>query len=126
MQIGEIAKQSGFSKDTLRYYEKIGLIKLNKKLRGENNYRIYDGAMLNRLKTIKQLKNIGFTLKEIKSLLRKGELNMISCETVGSIVQPKLEKIEQQIIALQNQKTKLMHLVNHCQGDCLATFEELT
>ena len=126
MQIGEIAKQSGFTKDTLRYYEKIGLLKLNKKLRGENNYRIYDGAILNRLKTIKQLKNIGFTLNEIKSLLRKGELNMISCKTVGSIVRPKLEKIEQQIIALQNQKAKLIQLVNHCQGDCDTTFKELT
>lgn len=125
MQIGDIAKQSGFSKDTLRYYEKIGLIKLDKKLRGENNYRIYDGTILVRLKTIKQLKNIGFTLKEIKSLMRKAELNMISCTTVGSIVQPKLEKIEQQILALQNQKAKLTHLINQCQGDCKATFEEL-
>ncbi len=126
MLIGEIATQSGFSKDTLRYYEKIGLIKLDKKLRGDNNYRFYDGTILDRLKTIKQLKNTGFTLNEIKSLLRKGELNMISCTTVGSIVQPKLEKIEQQILALQNQKTKLLQLINHCQGDCTATFEEFT
>ena len=126
MQIKDIAKQSGFTKDTLRYYEKIGLIKLDKKQRGENNYRIYDGTILLRLKTIKQLKDIGFTLNEIKSLMRKEELNMISCTTVGSIVQPKLEKIDQQILALQNQKAKLTHLVNQCIGDCKITFEELS
>ena len=126
MQIKDIAKQSGFTKDTLRYYEKIGLIKLDKKQRGENNYRIYDGTILLRLKTIKQLKDIGFTLNEIKSLMRKEELNMISCTSVGSIVQPKLEKIDQQILALQNQKAKLTHLVNQCKGDCKITFEELS
>jgi len=126
MQIGAIAKQSGFSKDTLRYYEKIGLITLNKKLRGENNYRIYDGSILQRLTTIKQLKQIGFTLKEIKDLLRKGELDMISCATVGTIVQPKLAKIEQQILELQTQQAKLLRLMQLCDGDCMTTLQNLS
>ena len=123
MQIGDIAKQSGFSKDTLRYYEKIGLITLDKKLRGANNYRIYDGKILHKLTTIKQLKQVGFTLKEIKDLMRKEELNMISCTTVGAIVQPKLVKIEQQILELQRQKEKLECLIQQCDGECAATLE---
>jgi len=122
MQIGEIARQSGFSKDTLRYYEKIGLIQLDKKQRGENNYRFYDGSMLQKLDTIKKLKKVGFTLKEIKSLLRMGELNRISCQTVGAIVQPKLVKIEEEILKLQHQKAKLLQLIEQCEGDCTATF----
>lgn len=124
MQIGEIAKQSGFSKDTLRYYEKIGLIQLDKKQRGKNNYRFYDSVILKKLDTIKNLKRVGFTLKEIKDLFRMGELDMISCQSVDRLVQPKLAKIEQDILKLQAQKMKLLQLVEACQGDCLATFEE--
>ena len=122
MQIGEIAKQSGFSKDTLRYYEKIGLLQLDKKQRGENNYRFYDSAILQKLNTIKSLKQVGFTLKEIKKLLSMDESNRISCQSVGAIVQPKIVKIEAEILKLQMQKRKLLQLMGACEGDCVATF----
>ncbi len=125
MQIGEIAKQSGFSKDTLRYYEKIGLIQLTKQQRGENNYRIYDGRILQELDLIKKLKNVGFTLKEIKDLKRMNALDMISCGTIGPLVKEKLTKIEVQLMALREQKRKLLLLIQSCEGDCSATLEEL-
>ncbi len=123
MQIGEIAKQSGFSKDTLRYYEKIGLILLSKQQRGDNNYRIYDGRILQELSLIKRLKSVGFTLNEIKDLKRMGTLDMISCGTVGPLVKEKLTKIEAQLVELQEQKRKLLLLMQACTGDCGAAFE---
>lgn len=125
MQIGEIARQSGFSKDTLRYYEKIGLIHLTKKQRGENNYRIYDGRILKELDLIKKLKNVGFTLNEIKDLKRMGALDMISCGTVGPLVKEKLTKIEAQLAELQEQKRKLLLLLQSCKGDCSTALDEL-
>ena len=121
MQIGEIARQSGFSKDTLRYYEKIGLIMLSKQQRDTNNYRIYDTSILQELSLIKKLKNVGFALSEIKDLKRMGALDMISCGTVGPLVKEKLTKIETQIAELQEQKQKLLKLMQSCQGDCMAT-----
>ena len=124
MQIGEIAKQSGFSKDTLRYYEKIGLIQQVKAQRGENNYRIYDSSILQELNLIKRLKNIGFTLTEIKDLKRMGTLKMISCGTVGPMVKEKLTKIEAQLMELREQKRKLLLLMQSCEGDCNTAFEE--
>lgn len=124
MQIGEIAKQSGFSKDTLRYYEKIGLILLSKQQRGDNNYRIYDGRILQELSLIKRLKSVGFTLNEIKDLKRMGTLDMISCGTVGPLVKEKLTKIEAQLVELQEQKRKLLLLMQACTGDCGAAFED--
>jgi len=124
MQIGEIAKQSGFTKDTLRYYEKIGLIQLSKKQRGENNYRIYDDSILQELSLIKRLKNIGFTLNEIKDLKRMGALDMISCGNVGPMVKEKLKKIEIQLAELQEQKRKLLVLMQSCTGDCMTAFEQ--
>lgn len=124
MQIGEIAKQSGFSKDTLRYYEKIGLLQLDKKQRGENNYRFYDSTILQKLSTIKSLKQVGFTLNEIKRLLTMDESNRINCQSVGAIVQPKIIKIEEEILKLQAQKRKLLQLVAQCEGNCVATFSK--
>lgn len=124
MQIGEIAKQSGFSKDTLRYYEKIGLIQLSKKQRGDNNYRIYDSSILQELNWIKKLKKAGFTLNEIKDLIRMGTLGMISCDRVGPLVKSKLTSIEEQLAELQKQKQLLMTLMQSCQGDCTETMEE--
>ena len=125
MQIGEIAKQSGFTKDTLRYYEKIGLIQLSKQQRGDNNYRIYDGRILQELSLIKRLKSVGFTLKEIKDLRRMDALDMISCGTVGPLVKEKLMKIEAQLTELQEQKLKLLLLMKSCEGDCSTALDVL-
>lgn len=125
MQIGEIAEKSGFSKDTLRYYEKIGLIQLDKKQRGDNNYRIYDSNILQKLELIKKLKRAGFTLNEIKDLMRMGTLNMISCGKVGPLVKAKLAKIEEQLSKLQTQKQVLRTLMQTCQGDCTTTIHQI-
>lgn len=121
MQIKEIAKQSGFSRDTIRYYEKIGLIQLDKKQRDINNYRNYSEANLQKLLLIRQMKNIGFTLNEIKDLMRMDELNWVSCDSVSSIIKSKLEKIEQQLLSLQKTKGRLLDLMNRCSGNCIET-----
>jgi len=125
MQIGAIAKQSGFSKDTLRYYEKIGLIQLTKKQRGPNNYRIYDHSILQELNVIKKLKKVGFTLNEIKDLRRMDALDMVSCSKIEPIVKNKLVKIEEQLKALEVQKQQLLALLQACEGDCLTTLKIL-
>ncbi len=126
MKIGAVAKQSGFSKDTLRYYEKIGLINLTKHQRSPHNYRIYDDRILQELNFIKKLKKVGFTLKEIKDLRRMDALNMVSCSTISPLVKEKLAKIEAQLEALQTQKRILLSLTQACQGDCSATLKVLT
>ena len=125
MKIGEIAKRSGFTTDTLRYYEKIGLIQLTRHQRSENNYRIYDDRILKELALIKKMKSIGFTLNEIKDLRRMDELDFISCNSVEPLVKNKLDKIEKQIVLLQQQKEGLQKLLKLCQGDCNATFEQI-
>lgn len=126
MKIGAVAEQSGFSKDTLRYYEKIGLIQLTKDQRSPKNYRIYDHSILQELQQIKKLKKVGFTLNEIKDLRRMDALNMVSCSTISPLVKEKLEKIEAQLKELQEQKRKLLNLGQACQGDCSAILKVLT
>jgi len=118
MYIGELSKQTGFSKDTIRWYEKIGLIQLDKKSRGENNYRNYSSKILARLMTIKQLKSLGFTLKDIETLLKLNEHEMINCNSVSEIYQNRLQVVEEKIRELQNIKSKLLQAGNACSGNC--------
>ncbi|MEM7105629.1 MAG: MerR family transcriptional regulator [Bacteroidota bacterium] len=125
MKIGEIAKLSGFSKDTLRYYEKIGLISTNKKLRTENNYRVYDDHILKQLNQIKTLKASGFTLNEIKDLMALNEVDLVTCLHVTTLVDEKLVKLTQQISRLTQIKENLIKLKTTCTGKCLETLQEI-
>lgn len=118
MQIGEIAKRTGFSPDTLRWYEKIGLIQLNKRSRGENNYRVYDAATLDRLLRIKQIKALGFTLKEVSALLLLDEIDELNCHSVSNIMGTKLAEIDRQIAELQALKARLIGAKSSCTGNC--------
>ena len=123
MQIGEISKRTGFSRDTIRWYEKIGLIRLDKKSRSENNYRNYDQRTLDKLIFIKQIKSFGFTLKEIADLLFLEEMRELKCSSVSEIIDLKLNKIDQKITELQNLKSKLIKGKKGCSGNCREMFE---
>ena len=123
MLIGDISKQTGFSKDTLRWYEKIGLIELDKKDRYENNFRNYDRKVLERLLFIKQVKLFGFTLKEIEEILSLDDTKELSCGSVNLIMEPKLKEIDKKIIELQNLRSKLLKARENCSGNCKDTFE---
>lgn len=118
MRIGEVSKQTGFSTDTIRYYEKIGLIQFPKNQRGENNYRQFDLRMIQRLFEIKSLKSFGFTLNEIKHFFELDKHDLISCSNLSEIIHGKLEAIELKIRELQDLKTKLTNVKNECDGNC--------
>src|ERR1700742_3078554 len=97
MLIGELSSKTGFSRDTIRFYEKHGLIQLGWKERRGNNYKEYSAAILHRLLTIKKLKTYGFTLNEIAEYLELIEHNNASCSTVTRKVTEKVMNIEQKI-----------------------------
>ena len=123
MQIGEISKRTGFSRDTIRWYEKIGLIRLDKRSRSENNYRNYDQKTLDKLIFIKQIKSFGFTLKEIADLLFLEEMNTLKCSSVSEIIDLRLRKIDEKIAELRNLKSKLVKGKEGCTGNCKEMFE---
>lgn len=123
MQIKEVSERTGFSKDTIRWYEKIGLIKLDRKSRMENNYRNYNDQILERLFLIKQMKSFGFSLDEVEDLLVLDEIDEMGCPSVLEIVNPKLEMIDQKIADLQNLRSKLVDAKEKCSGNCIELFE---
>lgn len=118
MLIGELSKKSGFSQDTIRYYEKIGLVKLKGGNRLANNYKEYPEAVLRRLHTIEELKGLGFTLKEIKEMLDLREEGELDCRTHTNDVLQKIKAIDEQIERLQKLRQHLRNILSLCPDPC--------
>jgi DNA-binding transcriptional MerR regulator len=118
MLIGDLVKKTGLSKDTIRYYEKMGLIKVNKKERRENNYKEYSEDILVRLSLVKRLKLLGFTLNEISDVIDilLGETN--PCAEILDTVNTKLVLVDQKIKELEEIKGRLTDIKKNCNGHC--------
>lgn len=121
MLIGELSRLTGFSRDTIRYYEKEGLIKVSKKQRRANNYKDYSDDILKRLLIIKRLKGFGFTLNETSDLLVLIEENMASCSTVSEKVESKIKTIDEKTRELQQIKNMLINGVALCLDGCASS-----
>ena len=80
MLIGELSKRTGFSHDTIRFYEKKGLIVVDKKQRRTNNYKEYPEAIFNKLVLIKTVKELGFTLNEVDDFIKAWGDDDASCK----------------------------------------------
>jgi len=116
MLIGELSKRSGFSRDTIRYYEKLSLLTANHR-GAENQYKNYGQEAVDRLRQIRQLKDIGFTLHEVRRLLA-GQEDRHPCEGLPVQLAQKVEKIDAQIAVLLNFKASLVAMKSACNGAC--------
>ena len=106
MLIGELSKKTGFSKDTIRFYEQQGLLDAAVFIRSDNNYRNYTNAAIDKLNFIRQAKKFGFTLKEIKKII--AEWDSVSSEQAIDFIQIKIERIEENINQLKNFRDYLL------------------
>ncbi|MFN7160618.1 MAG: MerR family transcriptional regulator [Candidatus Gracilibacteria bacterium] len=105
--IGTLAKILGISVRTLHHYEQIGLLSSTK--RGQNNYRIYNKENLAELQKIICLKYLGYSLKDIKSMLQDTR------HTPLAIIDTSLEKVEKEISVRKELSLKLSHLKRFMQ-----------
>jgi MerR family transcriptional regulator, copper efflux regulator len=112
--IGQISKQSGVSVETIRYYEREGL--LEKPERKESGYRQYNEGVLDRLSFIQQAKNLGFTLSEILELLSLEIKTGTTSKDIKQMAQSKLDNIEEKIRLLKRMQRTLKDLVTQCSG----------
>jgi DNA-binding transcriptional MerR regulator len=95
VQIGELAKNGGVTVQSVRFYERRGL--LPSPPRKDSGYRIYSQGDLRRLQFIRQAKRLGFSLEEIRSVLQMRAGGASPCKEVISIVERHLVETEQQI-----------------------------
>ncbi|RXJ72361.1 Zn(2+)-responsive transcriptional regulator [Veronia nyctiphanis] len=115
LQIGQLAKKAGVTSDTLRFYEKTGL--LEPEARSDSGYRLYGEEALSRVHFIIRGKAIGLTLEEIQELLDiRLEASDHSCAEVKGITQNKLDQIDSKIAELTRIRKALKKLNDACCG----------
>ncbi len=114
MLIGELSKRTGFSHDTIRFYEKKGLIDVNKKERRDNNYKEYPEHVYERLMLIKTVKALGFTLNEIDEFIEAWGEESASCSNLTTHLTDKISHVDEQIKLLQEIRSKLNGSLAKC------------
>ena len=115
MQIGQMAKKLGVKADTLRFYEKNGL--LQPSTRSETGYRYYSDSDFQRAMFILRCKRVGFTLADIKELLSiRIDKSNHSCEQVKNRTTAKRIEVEERIAELQRFHRSLTQLEKACRG----------
>jgi MerR family copper efflux transcriptional regulator len=110
--IGVLAKRAGVSIDTVRYYEKSGLLAPQARL--PSGYRRYGDLQLFRLRFIRRAQELGFTLKDVRELLGLSKQRDVA--RVKRAAEKKLAEVDQKILALQRIRTGLAELVKACPG----------
>ena len=114
-RIGELAQRCHLSVDTLRYYEKEGL--LAPTARSDSGYRLYADTVTARVNFIRRAKRVGFTLSEIQDLLAlQIDKSAHSCEDVKTLTESKLTDIEARMAELEGMRRALSHLHASCCG----------
>jgi len=113
MQIGELCSKTGMSKDTIRFYEKIGL--LTKIERRTNGYKNYSNTHVEQLKLLKHAKELGFTLNEIKELAQLLFSSKLSLLQMTEFLKTKEAEIDIKINKLQAFKKEIR---NTLAGNC--------
>ena len=114
LRIGEVAKQAGVGVETVRFYEREGL--LHEPERRASGYRQYDEEAVAVLRFIRRAKELGFTLKEIKSLLNLRLDTLATRADVREQAREKVADIEAKIADLQRMKDSLQKLTRKCSG----------
>ncbi len=114
LTIGKMAKMAGVSNDTVRFYERTGLIEPAG--RTESNYRLYHAEDAARLRFIKRAKELGFSLSEIKDLLALSRNPHATKADVKARTEEKAAKIRQKISDLEKILQALEQLNDLCDG----------
>lgn len=115
LKIGQVAATAGVNVQTLRYYERRGLLKQPE--RAASGYREYHPESVRVIRFIKRAQHLGFTLSEVEELLHLREDQSASCEEVRAAASTKLEDIEDKIASLHAMKRALSVLVKSCTRD---------
>lgn len=113
LTIGRVARQAGVGVETIRFYEREGLI--DEPPRRASGYRQYDAEVVRRVRFIRHAKELGFTLREIKELLELRVAPDCRCGDVLKLTIAKIADIEQRIDKLQRMKQALSKLAEACQ-----------
>lgn len=116
LKIGQVARLVGVRIDTVRYYERLGL--LPEAPRRASGYRMFDETTVERIKLIKQLQELGLSLQEIDAMLR-APAKRATCAHEAGKIRAALTRTDEQITALTRVKLRLEEALGRCdRGEC--------
>ena len=118
MKIGELARRSGVLAVTIRYYEQVALIPAPPRSAG--GYRQYAPEHLSRLRFLRRCRDLGFSIAEIRGLLRLAERADQPCEAVTQLAKQHLIGVREKIADLKRLERTLRALVSSCHGRRIA------
>jgi MerR family copper efflux transcriptional regulator len=114
LSIGEVAQRAGIGVETVRFYEREGL--LEEPPRRASGYRQYSEQVVTRLHFIKRAKLLGFSLKEITEMLRLRVDARTSCDEVKQRTEAKLAEVERKTVELHRMRQALLQVASQCIG----------
>lgn len=123
MKIGALARRTGCAVETIRYYEREGL--LPAPARSEGNYRVYGQTEVERLTFIRNCRGLDMTLEEIRQLLELRDGSGQNCGDVTALVDAHIEHVRARIASLQALQEHLVALRRQCHGPEAAACEIL-
>ncbi len=115
MKIGELAKLTGCSIQSIRYYEKEGL--LNSILRSEGNFRLYNDESVRQLIFIKRCRSLDISLSEIHQLSSLKATPEQNCNDVNKLFDKHLQQVDLKIAELKKLKSQLLDLRHKCSDE---------
>ena len=114
LSVGELAKATGTKPETIRWYEKVGL--MPKPPRTSGNYRAYGAPHLNRLSFVRRCRDLGFSVEAIRALLGLADERDRDCSEVDAIARKHLAAVEHKIADLAALASELRSVIGQCHG----------
>lgn len=118
LSIGELGKLTGTKVETIRYYERIGLLAAPKRTTG--NYRAYGPEHLNRLSFIRRSRDLGFSPDQVRALLDLSDDRDRPCEAIDSLAKAHLAEVDHKIADLRALRRELNNMITQCHCSTVA------
>jgi MerR family transcriptional regulator, mercuric resistance operon regulatory protein len=112
--IGVLARQSGVNIETIRYYERVGV--MPRPARSAGGYRLYQGDHVKRLGFIRRGRELGFSLDELRDLLRLVDRHAYTCKEVRALTLSHVADIRRKITDLRRLASVMMGIASRCSG----------
>ena len=118
MRIGELVSRAGVSRDTVRFYERMGLLDEPAQPHLSNNYKEYSPLALRRIELITHAKALGFTLKEIADVIAAWEQEGLAPSEKRLLIQEKIRAVEKKAHSLSVLRVALSDALNKVESGC--------
>ena len=118
LTIGDLGKATNTKVETVRYYERIGL--LPKPPRSTGNYRTYGAAELNQLSFIRRARDLGFSLDQVRALLSLSDDRTCDCAGIDHIAKEHLREVDRKLADLTALRRELKAVIDSCDGGTVA------